>query len=53
MIGKIILTLVAILLGIIVIAAGIALVTTIIMMIFFGNVWKEFKREFKKHWKEK
>lgn len=53
MTGKIILTLATILLGIVVLAAGIALVTTIMMMIFFRNVWKEFKKEFRKQWKEK
>lgn len=52
MIGKVILTLVAILLGIITLAAGLALITTVVMMLYFGKAWKAFLKEFKKKWKE-
>lgn len=47
MIGKIIWILIAVLLGIIVLAAGIALIITIITMLFFRDVWKTFLKEFK------
>lgn len=47
---KIIWILIAVLLGIIVLAAGIALIIT---TLFFGNVWKLFWKEFEKKWKER